>query len=143
MGSRFEDFFRPKFRRGGRAGRSQNWEHVIKGGAPPDLKVSKPAGSGGVLRIFSQNFGDESQFWWILVILISTSKFWKSLVTVVTPILGQIFQNFDFEILVRSQSYNKPPWRNFDFLSNFEILAKIENLKSLTLAEIQILDPEP
>ena len=34
---------------------------------------------------FLQNFGDESQFWRILEILISTSKFWKNLVTVVTP----------------------------------------------------------
>ena len=40
------------------------------------------------------------------------------------PILGQIFQNFDFRILVESQSYDKPPWRNFDFLSNF---VEIEN----------------
>ena len=55
-----------------------------------------------------------------------------------SPILGQILENFDFRILVESQSYDKPPWRNFDFWSNFEIFAKIENLKSLTLAEIQI-----
>ena len=57
------------------------------------------------------------------------------------PIVGQIFQNFDFRIWVKSQSYDKPPWRNFDFLSNFEILAKIENLKSLTLkSKIFIFD---
>ena len=34
--------------------------------------------------------------------------------------MGQIFQNFDFRIWVKSQSYDKPPWRNFDFLSKFE-----------------------
>ena len=56
------------------------------------------------------------------------------------PILGQILENFVLAILVISKSYNKPPWRNFDFLSKFEILVKIENLKSLTLAEIKILD---
>ena len=41
-----------------------------------------------------------------------------------SPILGQILENFDFRILVKSQSYDKPPWRNFDFLSNF---VEIEN----------------
>ena len=41
-----------------------------------------------------------------------------------SPILGIFFQNFDFRILVESQSYDKPPWRNFDFLSNF---VEIEN----------------
>ena len=40
------------------------------------------------------------------------------------PILGQIFENFDFRIWVKSQSYDKPPWRNFDFWSNF---VEIEN----------------
>ena len=66
-----------------------------------------------------------SKFWWfepilkILVILISTSKFWKSLCNARSPILGQMFESFDFRILLKSQSYDKPPWRNFDFLSNF------------------------
>ena len=40
------------------------------------------------------------------------------------PILGPILENFDHRILVKSQSYDKPPWRNFDFLSNF---VEIEN----------------
>ena len=35
------------------------------------------------------------------------------------PILGQILEKFDFRILSKSQSYDKPPWRNFVFLSNF------------------------
>ena len=35
------------------------------------------------------------------------------------PILGQILENFELRILVKSQSYDKPPWRNFDFWSNF------------------------
>ena len=42
------------------------------------------------------------------------------------PVLGPILENFDFKILVRSQSYNKPPWRNFDFLSNFDEIEKFE-----------------
>ena len=55
--------------------------------------------------------------------------------------LGQILENFEFRILSKSPSYDKPPWRNFDFCVKFLILAKIDNLKSLTLAQIQILDP--
>ena len=76
-----------------------------------------------VLRIFFKilvmraNFGDFG-------ILVSTSKFWKKFVTNCYPILGQILENFDFRILVKSQSYDKPPWRNFDFWSNF---VEIEN----------------
>ena len=89
---------------------------------------------------FLQNFGDESQFWWFCDFGIDF-KILKKVCDGCYPILGPILENFDFRILVKSQSYDKPPWRNFDFLSNFEILAKIENLKSLTLAEIQILDP--
>ena len=50
---------------------------------------------------FLQNFDDESQFWRISEILISTSKFWKSLCNACAPILGQIFQNFDHRILVK------------------------------------------
>ena len=63
------------------------------------------------------NFGDFG-------ILVSTSKFWKNSCHGCDPILGQIFENFDFRIWVESQSYDKPPWRNFDFLSNF---VEIEN----------------
>ena len=51
-------------------------------------------------------------------------KILKKVCHVVTPILGQILENFDFRILVKSQSYDKPPWRNFDFLSNFEFWQK-------------------
>ena len=40
------------------------------------------------------------------------------------PILGQILEKIYFRILVKSQSYDKPPWRNFDFWSNF---VEIEN----------------
>ena len=46
---------------------------------------------------FLQNFGDESQFWWILEILISTSKFWKSLVTRVRPYWDQFWKILTFE----------------------------------------------
>ena len=74
-----------------------------------------------VLRIFFKilvmraNFGEFRKFW-----SISTSKFWKKSCDGCTPILGPISYNFDFRILSRSQSYDKPPWRNFDFLSNFD-----------------------
>ena len=37
---------------------------------------------------------------------------------VCSTILGQILENFDFDNFVISQSYDKPPWRNFDFRSN-------------------------
>ena len=74
---------------------------------------------------FLQNFGDESQFWrfWDFGI---DFKILKKVCDACSPILGQIFQNFDFDhrILLKSQSYDKPPWRNFDFLSNF---VEIEN----------------
>ena len=117
------------------------------GGENLSLRPSATTNLGGaqqqVLRIFllkilviRANFGEFRKFW-----SISTSKFWKKSCDGCTPILGPISYNFDFRILSRSQSYDKPPWRNFDFLSNFEILVKIENLKSLTLAQIQILDP--
>ena len=78
-----------------------------------------------VLRIFFKilviwaNFGE---FWWFWYRL---QNFEKSC-NVCAPILGPILENFDFEILVRSQSYNKPPWRNFDFLSNFDEIEKFE-----------------
>ena len=72
-----------------------------------------------VLRIFFKilvmraNFGD-------LGILVSIDfKILKKVCHVCYPILGQILENFDFRILVKSQSYDKPPWRNFGFLSNF------------------------
>ena len=73
-----------------------------------------------VLRIFLQNFGDESQFWWILVILISTSKFWKNLVRIVTLYWDQFWKILTFEFGWNRQSYDKPPWRNFVFLFKFE-----------------------
>ena len=41
-----------------------------------------------------------------------------------SPIFWPILENFDFRIWVKSQSYDKPPWRNFDFGSNF---VEIEN----------------
>ena len=95
-----------------------------------------------VLRIFFKilvmraNFGDFGDFDIDFKIL-------KKVCKDCSPIFWPILENFDFRIWVKSQSYDKPPWRNFDFLSNFEILAKIENLKSLTLVQIQILDPQP
>ena len=72
---------------------------------------------------FLQNFGDESQFWWFWDFGIDF-KILKKVCHVCYPILGQILENFDFRILVKSQSYDKPPWRNFDFWSNF---VEIEN----------------
>ena len=87
-----------------------------------------------VLRIFFKilvmraNFG----FWY-------RDNFVKfGLVTRVTPILGQIFQNFDHRILVKSPSYDKPPWRNFDFWSNFD---EIENLNFDKNRKFEILNP--
>ena len=53
-------------------------------------------------------------------------------------ILGQILEKFDFGNFEIYQSYDKPPWRIFDFFVKFLILAKIEFLKSLTLAKIEI-----
>ena len=74
---------------------------------------------------FLQNFGD------LEPILVEFGDFGidfkilkKVCDVIVTPILGQILENFDFRILVKSQSYDKPPWRNFDFWSNF---VEIEN----------------
>ena len=46
---------------------------------------ASPAPARAGFKNFLQNFGDESQFWWILEILISTSKFWKKFVTRVRP----------------------------------------------------------
>ena len=72
---------------------------------------------------FLQNFGDESQFWWFWDFGIDF-KILKKVGHVCSPILRQILENFDFRILLKSQSCDKPPWRNFDFLSNF---VEIEN----------------
>ena len=77
---------------------------------------------------FLQNLGDESQFWWILeiLIIIIDFKILKKSCNVCAPILGLILENFDSKILVLSQSYNTPPWRNFDFLSNSDEIEKFE-----------------
>ena len=72
---------------------------------------------------FLQNFGDESQFWWFWDFDIDFKILKKSCENCY-PILGPILENFDHRILVKSQSYDKPPWRNFDFWSNF---VEIEN----------------
>ena len=93
---------------------------------------------------FLQNFGDESQFWNFGILVHIDFKILEKICDVVRPYWDQILENFDFRILSRSQSYDKPPWRNFDFCQIL-ILVKIENLKSLTLAQIQILvlNPKP
>ena len=39
-------------------------------------------------------------------------------------ILGSILENFDFGNFEIYQSYDKPPWRNFEFLSKFEFWRK-------------------
>ena len=105
---------------------------------PPTIAASKKlgfsisvdnAGSGEVLRIFL------TKFWWWEPILwnfdefckfwsISTSKFWKGSCDVCYPILGQILKKFELRILMKYQSYDKPPWRNFDFWSKFEFWRK-------------------
>ena len=85
--------------------------------------TSNITGAKMVLRIFFKilvmraNFGDFGDFDIDFKIL-------KKSCNTCDPILGQILENFDFRILVKSQSYDKPPWRNFDFLSNF---VEIEN----------------
>ena len=86
-----------------------------------------PAG----FKNFLQNFGDESQFWWFWDLGIDF-KILKKSCKDCYPILGPILANFDFGIWIISQSYNKPPWRIFDFLSNFEF-CKIWNLMKLAI----------
>ena len=56
------------------------------------------------------------------------------LVTRCDPILGQILVKF-FANLVISQSYDKPPWRNFDFWLNLSKFWNFENRK------FEILNP--
>ena len=73
------------------------------------------------------------KFWWFEPILWNfanfgpyrlSSKFWKKSCHTCDLILGPNLENFDFRILSKSQSYDKPPWRNFDFVSNFWFLWK-------------------
>ena len=95
-----------------------------------------------VLRIFLwQSFDDLSQFWWFWDFGMDFKILKKSCDGLFAQYWDQFWKNLTFEFWSKSQSYDKPPWRNFDFWSIFWILAKIENLKSLTLAQIQILDP--
>ena len=89
-----------------------------------------------------------TKFWWWEPILMNFGDFdidfkiLKKSCKDCYPILGPILENFDFRIWVKSQSYDKPPWRNFVFLFQIWIFSwKIENLKSLTLAQIQIFGP--
>ena len=86
------------------------------------------------------NFGEFRKFW-----SISTSKFWKKSCDGCTPILGPISYNFDFRILSRSQSYDKPPWRNFDFLSNFDFgeNRKFEIFNPSSNPNFLVLNPKP
>ena len=96
-------------------------------------------GAAAQISKIHQNFGELSQFWWILEILISTSKFWKNLVTFVTPYSDQFWKILTLEFwLNRKVTIN----HRGGILILCQILnfAKIENLKSLTLAQIQILD---
>ena len=90
------------------------WSHLQNF---PNLPVTM---SGFKENLFSSKFW---RFEPILVILgfwYRLQNFWKKFVKDCSPILGQIFQaNFDFRIWVKSQSYDKPPWRNFVFLSKF------------------------
>ena len=79
-----------------------------------------------VLRIFQfflQNFGNLSQFWWILQNLVHIDfKILEKSLSRLWPHIGTnflILENFDLANFVISPSYDKPPWRNFDFLSNF------------------------
>ena len=94
------------------------------------LLAPDPAGAQGFTN-FLQNFGDLSQFWrfWDFGI---DFKILKKVCKDCSPIFWPILENFDFRIWVKSQSYDKPPWRNFVFLSKFEFR---ENRK------FQILNP--
>ena len=62
------------------------------------------------ILVMGANFVKFCKFW-----SISTSKFWKRSCHVCDLMLGQILENFEFRILSKSPSYDKPPWRNFDF----------------------------
>ena len=87
---------------------------------------------GGLTKNFYfENFGDLSQFWgfWDFDI---DFKILKKVCKDCSPIFWPILENFDFRIWVKSQSYDKPPWRNFVFWSKFEFR---ENRK------FQILNP--
>ena len=79
----------------------------------PDEKKKKSC-----FKNFLQNFGDESQFWWFWDFGIDF-KILKKVCKDCSPIFWPILENFDFRILSKSPSYDKPPWRNFDFWSNF------------------------
>ena len=84
------------------------------------------------ILVMRANFGEFWKFW-----SISTSKFWKSLCHGCAPILGQIFENFVLAVLVISQSYDKPPWRNFEFFVkylNFGENRKFEILNPSTVS---------
>ena len=90
----------------------------------PKYFITKNRGENNVLRIFFKILVEiESQFWWFWDFGIDF-KILKKVCDACAPILGPILENFDFRILVKSQSYDKPPWRNFDFWSNF---VEIEN----------------
>ena len=69
---------------------------ILPNGWNPN-KLCHGIGAAPSFKNFLQNFGDESQFWWILGILISTSKFWKSLVTRVRPYWDQFWKIVTFE----------------------------------------------
>ena len=56
----------------------------------------------------------------LVILVIIDFKILEKSCHVCSPILEQILENCDFRILIRYQSYDKPPWRNFDFWSNFE-----------------------
>ena len=67
---------------------------------------------------FLQNFGDESQFWWFWDFGIDF-KILKKVCEACAAILGPILENFDHRILVKSQSYDKPPGGILIFGQNF------------------------
>ena len=90
---------------------------------PSDSNALRIAADSTGFKNFLQNFGDESQFWWFWDFGIDF-KILKKVCDACSPILGPILENFDHRILLKSQSYDKPPWRNFDFWSNF---VEIEN----------------
>ena len=72
---------------------------------------------GPVLRIFPTKFWRREPILEILVILISTSKIWiQNLNIRIVWVLGKFCPS---ALLVKLQSYDKRPWRNFDFWSEF------------------------
>ena len=104
-----------------------------------------------VLRIFQfflQNFGNLSQFWWILQNLVHIDfKILEKSLSRLWPHIGTnflILENFDLANFVISPSYDNHRGGILIFCQIFDF-GENRNLESLTLAQIQIwiLNPKP